>query len=202
MTAGCVAILLVYAIGRVLWDDKATALWGAGIYSLCRLLYFPAMIARPDMLCGTPGAGGRVGSRRWSRHGQQRRWLALAGVFLGLAGLTHPSPSCSPSSWGLWTALAPGATRALLRPVGLAAAALATFSTWLILIVRRAGVVPLAVHHQYHRTRQARAGSPAPVPLAQPRGASPAGDRAGRAGAGILPGSLHGGRDRNRGAET
>lgn len=137
MTAGCVAILLVYAISRVLWDDKATALWGAGIYSLCRLLYFPAMIARPDMICGTLGLAAVWAVCRWSRHGQQRRWLALAGVFLGLAGLTHPFAIVFALQLGLWTALAPGATRArLLRPVGLAAAALATFSTWLILIVR------------------------------------------------------------------
>lgn len=136
LLAACLAILLVYAIGRTLWDDPATALWGAGIYSACRLLYFPAMLARPDMLCGTLGLAAVWAICRWSRD-RQRRWLALAGVLLGLAGLSHPFAIVFALQLGIWTALAPGTSQArLLRPAGLAAVALATFSVWLILIVR------------------------------------------------------------------
>ncbi|WP_406698842.1 glycosyltransferase family 39 protein [Singulisphaera sp. Ch08] len=137
LAAACLAILLVHAIARSLWDDQATALWAAGIYSMCRLLYFPAMLARPDMLCGTLGLAAVWAMCHWSRRERQRRWLALAGVFLGLAGLSHPFAIVFALQLGIWAALAPGAVPArLLRPVGLAATALATFSVWLILIVR------------------------------------------------------------------
>ena len=107
LTAACVAILLVYAIARSLWDDRAAGLWGAGIYSACRLLYFPAMIARPDMLCGTLGLAAVWAMCRWSR-GRRRRWLTSAGVFLGLAGLTHPFAIVFAMQLGAWAALAPG----------------------------------------------------------------------------------------------
>ena len=136
LSAACLAILLVYAIGRSLWEDPAAGLWGAGIYSACRLLYFPAMIARPDMLCATLGLAAVWTMCRWGR-GRRRRWLAAAGVLLGLAGLTHPFAIVVALQLGAWAALAPGTARdRLLRPVGLAAAALAAFSAWLILIVR------------------------------------------------------------------
>ncbi len=136
VAAGCAAILLIHAIARSLWDDRAAGLWGAGIYSGCRLLYFPAMIARPDMLCGALGLAAVWAMCRWGR-GRRRRWLATAGVLLGLAGLTHPFALVIALQLGLWAALAPGtATARLLRAVGLAVAALATFSTWLVLILR------------------------------------------------------------------
>ena len=136
LTSGCLAILLVYAIATTLRDDRSSALWAAGIYSACRLLFFPAMIARPDMICGTLGLAAVWAMCRWGRD-QRRRWLATAGVFLGLAGLTHPSAIVFALQLGAWAALAPGTVRhRLLRPVGLASAALATFSVWLILIVR------------------------------------------------------------------
>ena len=135
LAAGGLAILLVYAIATTLRDDRA-GLWAAGIYSWCRLLFFPAMIARPDMICGTLGLAAVWAMCRWGRS-RRRRWLATAGVFLGLAGLTHPSAIVFALQLGAWAALAPGSVRQrLLRPVGLASAAVATFSAWLILILR------------------------------------------------------------------
>ncbi|GAC1448008.1 MAG: hypothetical protein NVSMB9_30760 [Isosphaeraceae bacterium] len=136
LASACLAIFLVYAIGRSLWGDRASGLWSAGIYSVCRLVYFPAMIARPDMVCGTLGLAAVWSMARWGRE-RRRRWLALAGVFLGLAGLTHPFAIVFAWQLGIWAAFAPGPARARLgRSVGLTAAALGTFSVWLILILR------------------------------------------------------------------
>jgi hypothetical protein len=136
LVAGCVAILLVYAIATTLWGDPAVGLWGAGIYSACRLLYFPAMIARPDMICGTLGLAAVWAICRWSRT-HRRRWIATAGVFLGLAGLTHPFAIVFAIQLAVWLTIVPGRGRDRpLRAIGLATVAAATFSTWLILIAR------------------------------------------------------------------
>ena len=136
LAAGCAAILLVYAIARTLWEGRAAGLWAAGIYSVCRLLYFPAMIARPDMLCGTLGLAATWAMCRWSCDHRRRR-LALAGVFLGLGGLTHPFALVFALQLAAWAALARGSWQARpARPLILAASALMTFSVWLILILQ------------------------------------------------------------------
>ena len=169
LAAGCVAILLVYAIGRTLWDDQATALWGAGIYSACRLLYFPAMIARPDMLCGTLGLAAVWAMCRWSRE-RRRRWLALAGVLLGLAGLSHPFAIVFALQLGIWAALASGTVPA--RPAAAGRVSGRGPGHFLRLADpdrARPGAVSAPVHRQHHRTRRAGAGVPAPVSLARPR---------------------------------
>ena len=49
--AGAVAIVLVYFLGRSFQLAEPAALWGAGLYSMSRLFFFPATTARPDMLC-------------------------------------------------------------------------------------------------------------------------------------------------------
>lgn len=138
LLAGCGAIALVYLIGRNLWGDGGVGLWAAGMYSLCRLLYFPAMIARPDMLCGTLGLAAIWAMTHWSVGGDRRPgWLAGAGVCLGLGGLTHPFALVFSLQVGLWAVLAPGPLRSrILRPLGLILASLAAFSIWAVLIVR------------------------------------------------------------------
>ena len=138
LLAGSGAIGLIYLIGKNLWGDVGAGLWGAGMFSLCRLLYFPAMIARPDMLCGTLGLAAVWSMTRWSTGGKRRTgWLGSAGVFLGLGGLTHPFALVFALQVGLWAVLAPGPLRSrILRPLGLVLAALVTFAVWAILIVR------------------------------------------------------------------
>ena len=113
-------------------------MWAAVIFSWCRLLYFPSMIARPDMLCGTLGLASIWAMSRWSVDPvRRRRWLVAAGVFLGLGGLTHPFALVFAVQVGAWAALAPGGWKArLLRPGLVVLAALATFGLWLPLILR------------------------------------------------------------------
>jgi len=136
LLAGCAAIWLVFAIARTLWDDRGAGLWAAGTYSLCRLLYFPAMIARPDMLCGTLGLAAVWAMSCWSRD-RRPRGLVWAGVCLGLGGLTHPFALVFALQIGAWAAMAAGTWRSrVLRPVGLAATALLTFAVWGALIIR------------------------------------------------------------------
>lgn len=137
LAAACAAIALVGAIGRALLGGAA-GLWAAGIYSLSRLLFFPAQVARPDMLCGTFGLAAVWAMARWGR-GPARRpgWLAAAGAFLGLGGLTHPFALVFAVQVGLWALLAPGGWRArALRPAVVVAAAVLTFGLWVPLIAR------------------------------------------------------------------
>ncbi len=89
LLAGCVAILTVFLLGRELFADDRVGIWAAGIYSLTRLLFFPATFARPDMICGMFGLLAVWGVARWT-NSRSLRWVSLAGVCLGLAGLSHP----------------------------------------------------------------------------------------------------------------
>ena len=140
LLAGCAAIWLAGAITSSLWNDRPAGLWAAGIYSICRLVYFPAMIARPDMLCGTLGLAAIWAMLRWERE-RGRGWLMLAGVCLGLAGLTHPFALVFAIQLGIWALVARGSTRERLsRCAGLASAALATFSLWGLLIIQAPGL--------------------------------------------------------------
>ena len=140
LLAGCVAIWLVAAITRSLWNDRAAGYWAAGIFSVCRLVYFPAMIARPDMLCGSLGLAAVWAMLRWERR-RGGGWLILAGVGLGLAGLAHPFALVFAIQLGIWAVVAKGSTRERLAwSAGLASAALATFSLWGLLIIQAPGL--------------------------------------------------------------
>lgn len=89
LVAGLIAIGLTYELGRRWTGSPAVALLGAGIYSVSRLFYFPAITARPDMLCTVFGLAAVLLVTEWQA--RRSRWqLALTGLMLGLGGLTHP----------------------------------------------------------------------------------------------------------------
>lgn len=134
LMAGCVAIAVVFLLGRELFDDDWIGLWGAAIFSLSRLLYFPATFARPDMLCGMFGLLTMLMLARWLR-GKQIRDLLIAGIFLGLAGLSHPFAivfAIQGGAWILWSTR--GGTRKIVALLVLGATTAGTFLLWLPLI--------------------------------------------------------------------
>lgn len=136
LAAGCVAIAVVFLLGRELFDDDWIGLWGAAIFSLSRLLYFPATFARPDMLCGMFGLLTILMLARWQR-GNPMRDLLMAGVFLGLAGLSHPFAivfAIQACGWSLWSTR--GGTRKIVALLVLGGATTGTFLLWLPLIVQ------------------------------------------------------------------
>ena len=99
--AGLATIWLVYLLARRMLGDETTALGAAGLYSLSRVLLFPATTARPDMLCCLFGMAALLCTWEWSQ-ALTRRQLLLAGLFCGLGLLTHPFAIVYCLQIGLW----------------------------------------------------------------------------------------------------
>lgn len=132
--AALAGIWLVYELGRKLYHSNVAALWGAGLYSLMRTFYFPAMTARPDMLCTAFGLGALLCVAEWQT-ARKTSLLIAAGVLLGLGGLTHPLALVYAVQSAVWVFLASRGWRRILRPALLAITALAVFLLWLPLIL-------------------------------------------------------------------
>lgn len=132
--AGLIAVWLVYRLGVAFYQDHVAALWAAGLYSLSRVFYFPAMFARPDMLCGMFGLAAVLMAWRWQ---QARRWrdLTASGLLLGLGMLTHPFAIAFCLQVGLWVLIGGRGWRRFLAAGVLTGCALLAFSLWLPLIL-------------------------------------------------------------------
>jgi len=135
LVAACVSIVLVSVIGRRLFSDPLIALLAAAFYSLSRLLFFPAVSARPDMLCSMFGLLAIASLLCWQH--QPYRAVVAAGVSLGCAGLTHPFALVFAIQIGIWTlARAGSGVERGLRCIALVTATALTFSLWVPLIVQ------------------------------------------------------------------
>jgi len=135
--AAVLAIVLIYFLGRRLTGDRAVALWGAGLFSISRVCFFPAMSARPDMLCGMIGLAAVAAFLRW-RDTARYGWLLATSLLLGLGGLTHPFALVYAIQIGVGVVLCGGPLSRRFRDLGvLVTGAGLVFSLWLILIVPR-----------------------------------------------------------------
>jgi hypothetical protein len=134
-TAGALAICLVFLIGRRLGVSPSAALAAAALYSISRAFYFPATIARPDMLCATLELAAVWQFLIW--RSERASWrLGLCGALLGLGGLTHPVGVVAAVQLGFCCLLIPDPISKRCRSAAwLAFTACAVFSLWLLLIV-------------------------------------------------------------------
>jgi len=134
MLCAIAAIVVVYRLARLWFHDEAAALWSAGLYAASRAIYFPAVVARPDMLCGLLGLGSLLAVTRWIES-RGRLPLLAAGALIGAAGLTHPFAIVPAMQATVWMLVASRSWRDRLRNLAiLAAAATAVFSLWGALI--------------------------------------------------------------------
>ncbi len=133
--AALATIGLVYELGRRLYRDEGAALWGAGMYSLFRTFYFPAITGRPDMLCTAFGLGVLMLVSRWHDR-RDSRLLAAVGVLLGLGGLTHPLAFVYALQAAGWVIVAGTGWRRLVDLAIVVAVAMVVFALWLPLILR------------------------------------------------------------------
>lgn len=154
LTAGVGAIVMVWLIGRDLFNDRRTANWAAGIYAFSRLFFFPATIVRPDMLCGFWGLAAAwcvIRAVGWAvpttslnaavvgtaHPAKTWRWTIFAGIALGLGGLSHPFAIVFAIQCAATMLLArTSVTNRLLRLAVLTISAVLTFSLWLPLILQ------------------------------------------------------------------
>jgi len=134
--AGVVSLIFVYLLARQVFKDPLAGLVGAGLFSLSRPFFFPATVARPDMLCGMFGLVALGMMWRWYDNQKQQRYLVLSGIFLGLGMLTHPFAIVYCIQVGIWVLLVSGTFRERFsRAALLVGCALAMFALWLPLIV-------------------------------------------------------------------
>jgi len=140
MVAGLIGIILVYQLGRRLFQDEAVGVWAAGLYSISRVFFFPATNARPDMLCAMFGLAALLAAWSWQTT-RQWRYLAIAGALSGLGLLTHPFAVISCLQVGIWVLLAShGWRQRLAGPALVAGSALAALALWVPLIGRDPGL--------------------------------------------------------------
>jgi 4-amino-4-deoxy-L-arabinose transferase-like glycosyltransferase len=125
----------------------SAAAWTVGLFLLSRWFYFTAMRARPDMLCTMFGLASIVAVERWMRD-PRLRWLLVAGVALGLGGLTHPFAIVYAVQLAAWMFLSQTGRLRWQAPMILAAVSVAMASTWIILIVQEPDAFRIQMGHQ------------------------------------------------------
>lgn len=145
MAWGVVSIIALYWLARRLELPRSSGLWVAGLFAGSRVLYFPAMVARPDTLCAGMGHLSLLSLIAWETT-RRRRWLTAAGGAIGAGLLTHPFAIVFVFQAVLWCLWGRGEWRArLVNLVQIGAAAAVVFSLWLILILPR----PDLFEHQF-----------------------------------------------------
>ncbi len=137
LLGACVSIVTTYVMGRVLLHDSRVALLGAMLFSLSRLCFFPAVLARPDMLCGMFGLLAVVFTALWDQR-TSFRWVVFAGASVGLGALCHPFAIVFAVQLSIWILGGGNVRRRMKGFVCFALAVTAAFSLWLPLIAIRA----------------------------------------------------------------
>lgn len=135
VVAGLLMVGAIYWISQLTGVRQTGALAAAGMLSLSRWFYFPATCARPDILCALFGVAAILAFLYW-RKNEELRWLVVAGVFLGLGGLTHPFAIVYAIQLAVWALTTSPGWKRIGHPALLALIALAVFSLWIPLILK------------------------------------------------------------------
>jgi hypothetical protein len=138
--AGLAACYLVYDLTSLWSGDRRSALLAAAAYLLARAFFFPATMARPDMVAvafGLLAVRSVVDYRRDLR----RRNLIVGGVAAGLSLLAHPFGVVPTMQAGLAVFATPADLRTRLRRTfDFGAMALLVLAFWLPLIALHPGI--------------------------------------------------------------
>ncbi len=146
--AGLLFVALVYGLSRTVGANVTASLWAAGLLSLSRWFYFPATTARPDILCGMFGIAAILCVMQWQR-ADRVLWLVLAGVCIGLGGLTHPFAIVYAIQLGIWVIVISRDWGRVKFPAILTAAALLVFCLWVPLILLNPEVFQVQFGNQF-----------------------------------------------------
>lgn len=148
VVAGLALLGLVYQLGITLGLSTRASLWGAALLGASRWFYFPAICARPDILCVAFGVGAVINHLRWTKS-RRIGHLIPTGILLGLGGLTHPFAIVYALQLGVWTVWTSRGWQRLRDPAILTIAALVTFSAWLPLIAMYPDTFQRQMHNQF-----------------------------------------------------
>jgi len=136
MLCGVAAIVVVFQLALIWLRHERAALWSAGLFAASRVVYFPVLIARPDMLLGLLGLTTLLAVAHWNES-RRALWLLAAGVAIGANALTHPFAIVPAIQATVWVLIASGNWRSRIRNVAtLAVAATPVFLLWGVLIVQ------------------------------------------------------------------
>lgn len=162
---GLAAVFLVYALARLWYDDSRVAVLAALAFISSRAFLFPATMSRPDMLTATCGLLGLWFVVYYQRTRSYRE-LAMSGVAIGLAFLSHPFGLVPAVQVGL-TVLATGGRpkRRFGTALIYAGIALGVFALWLPLIALH----PDVFRNQFGANVLSRAGPGLGNTLLRPR---------------------------------
>jgi hypothetical protein len=152
---GLIALLVLYRLGLRVGLSKIAALVGVGLFSWSRWFYFPAMAARPDILCALFGLLAMDGMVKWSESRRPRE-LVWTGVWLGLGGLSHPFAIIYAAQLAVWAVVVSRGVRRVTAPLILAGMAVAVAAVWIPLI----RMYPEAFRTQFANQFGGSAGGP------------------------------------------
>ncbi len=137
MAAAIASILLTYGIAQAFFQDRRISIVASALYSASRLCFFPAMVARPDMICGMLGLAS-VWCVAIGRHRSRLRWFVGAGVAVGMAALSHPFAIVFGIQLAFWIAFGHASLAIRMqRFLAFALSTAMTFALWTPLIVMR-----------------------------------------------------------------
>lgn len=148
LTVSLVAAIFVYLISRELQEKRFAALIAFASYLFSRWLLFPAIAARPDMLCSTLGLAAVYLTLKW-KETRKNFWLVLSGLAIGAGGLTHPFAIVYAIQLGIYVAVVARGRNRILLPLQLAGLSLLVFSLWLMLILQAPEVFRVQIKNQF-----------------------------------------------------
>lgn len=154
MLAGLGSFWLIYLLGRHWLRSETAALLATGLYAFSRVVYFPCLIARPDMLFGFWGLAALLCMSYWSEQ-RRLRWLISAGVCIGCGFLTHPATLIFALQLGFWSLLAGNTLVNRLKTASILTSVSILMTTlWLPLILQ----APEVFKHQFGNNVLSRTG--------------------------------------------
>jgi hypothetical protein len=131
---GAIMLWCVFRIAVRCGVSEMSAAVACLALSLSRWFFFPAVRARPEILCVLFGILAVWTTWRWCDT-RRRRDLVLTGFLIGLGGLTHPVALVYAVQIAIWIALASRSSQRIMAPLVVAATAIVTAGLWLPLIV-------------------------------------------------------------------
>ncbi len=146
--AGVVLLGLVYRLCREIGVSSIASLWTVAIFSISRWFYFPATTARPDILCATFGIAVILILLKWQQT-KNVKSLILAGLGIGLGGLTHPFAIVYAIQAAAWVAICSRGWQRLSNPLILGAVAGLVCSLWIPLIAMHPEVFRVQFTNQF-----------------------------------------------------
>ncbi len=135
MASGMAILGMMWSISRRRLGGLATTVWAVGLFANSRWFFLQVIRARPDTLCAAFGVAAVWAIFQW-RETRSTRWLWLAGIFIGLGGMTHPIALIYAIPIAGWVFIESRDWKRLTHPLLLAVTAILVASSWLLLIVQ------------------------------------------------------------------